>query len=165
VQSLEQIVQFKEEELQTQDRLLESLEREMQGIKAERDFLKGTLHARHIFETYELRFLKGPKLTRTEKWKKHLDLKPNVRRKLEEFDEKVLWHDEAAEIYDELCRSSYRRTIDVGNGKYIVVIDTSLSKTLSWFVKVLANELYGENVSVHKDRFVGPAYETEAPSV
>ena len=89
-------------------------------------------------------------------------MKPKIQEKLEEFDKNILWHDKAAEIYDELCRSSYRRTIDVGNGKYIVVIETSLSKTLSWFLKVLANELYGGNVSVQKDIFGEPAKETEA---
>ena len=38
-----------------------------------------------------------------------------------------------------------------------MVIEKSLPKTSYWFLKVLANELYGENVSAQRDIFGEPA--------
>ena len=167
VQSKEREVQLKEREVQSQVLLIEVLKDRTQRIEAERDFLKGTLDARHIFETYELRFPKpnpkAAKPTRAERWKKHLDLNTNIREKMEKCDRKILWQDKAAEIYDELCRNIHQRTIDIGNGKYVVIIEKSLPKTSSCFVKVLANELYGDSVAVQEDTLGEVTLETEAP--
>ena len=154
-QSNEREVQANERELQAKDSLLEALKEKMQWIEAERDFLKGTLDARHIFETYEMRFpnSKASKLTRAEKWKKHLDSNTNILKKLEECnqsDKKILWQDKAVEIYGELCRDIHQRTIDIGNGKYILMIEKTLPKTSSCFVRVLAKELYGDYVTVQE---------------
>jgi hypothetical protein len=158
--SKEREVQSKEREVQSHVSLVEALKEKTQRIEAERDFLKGTLDARHIFENYELQFPKpnpkAAKPTRAERWKKHLDLNTSLREKLEECDKKILWHDKAAEIYDELCRNIHQRTIDIGNGKYTVMIEKSLLKTSSCFVKALANELYGDSVVVQEDT-LGPA--------
>jgi hypothetical protein len=56
LQSKERDVQYLERVVRSKDGLLEALKRETQSIRAERDFLKGTLDARHIFENYEARF-------------------------------------------------------------------------------------------------------------
>ena len=172
VQSKDREVQSKDKALQFQDGFLKVLEENIKRIEAERDFLKGTLDARHIFETYEARFkkpdTKGPKLTRAGRWDQHLALNPNIREKFEECnqdDKKILWPDKAVEIYDQLCRNIHQRTIDIGNGKYIVMIEKSLPKTSSCFVKVLAKELYGENVSVREYILGGDPLETEPSSV
>ena len=92
VQSKEREVQLKEREVQSQVLLIEVLKDRTQRIEAERDFLKGTLDARHIFETYELRFPKpnpkAAKPTRAERWKKHLDLNTNIRERWKNVIEK-----------------------------------------------------------------------------
>jgi hypothetical protein len=190
VQSKDEALKSKDEALKSKDEALQSKERDMElvvqskdgflkvledninRIEAERDFLKGTLDARHIFETYEAKFKKpdpkGPKLTRAGRWDLHLALNPNILKKLEECnqdDKKIVWPDKAVEIYDQLCRNIHQRTIEIGNGKYIVMIEKSLPKTSSCFVKVLAKELYGENVSV-KEYILGvDPLETEPSSV
>ena len=155
VQSKEREVQSKEREVQSQVSLLEALKERMQRIEAERDFLKGTLDARHVFENYESKFPQpdpsAPRPTRAQRWKKHLELNPNIQKKLEECDKNIPWHNKATEIYNELCRNIHQRTIDIGNGKYLVQIENSLSKNSSCFVKVLAKELYGDNIVVQED--------------
>ena len=54
------------------------------------------------------------------------------------------------EIYGELCRDIHYRTIDIVNGKYILMIEKTLPKTSSCFVRVLAKELYGDCVAVQE---------------
>jgi hypothetical protein len=56
VQAKQREVQDKQREVQDKVALYELLKEKAQRIEAERDYLKGTLDARHIFETYELRF-------------------------------------------------------------------------------------------------------------
>jgi len=166
LQAKDREVQAKEREVQDKVSLYEALKEKTQRIEAERDFLKGTLDARHIIETYELRFPtpnpKAPKPTRAERWKKHLDLNTTILDKLQECDKKIRWQHKAAEIYDDLCRSIHQRTIDIGNGKYIVMIEKSLPKTSSCFVRVLAKELYGDNVVVQEETLGGVTSEMEA---
>jgi hypothetical protein len=146
-------LQGKEREVQDKISLYEALNEKLQRIEAERDYLKGTLDARHIFEAYELRFPKRGG-TRAERWTKHLKLNPLILKNLDECnqsDQKICWQDKAAEIYDELSRKIHQQTIDIGNGKYILMIEKSLSQISSCFVKVLAKELYGENVVVKEE--------------
>jgi hypothetical protein len=152
--TLKEFLQSKDRELQSKERELQALEEKTKGIQAQRDFLKGTLDARHIFENYELGFPRpNPKTkmpTRAERWKKHLALNTNIRKKLEECDKEISWQNKAVEIYEDLCRNIHHQTIDTGEGKYIVMIEKSLPKTSSCFIKVLANELYGDNVVVQQ---------------
>lgn len=162
------ILQAKEREVQAKYDLCEALKEKSQRIEAERDFLKGTQDARHIFETYEAPFKKARKLSRAEKWKQHLVSNPDILKKLEEYsqgNEGIPWHDKAMEIYDQLSRNIHQRTIDIGNGKYIVLIEKSLPTISFCFVKILAKDLYGENVSVQDDAFGEVPLETEPSSV
>jgi len=154
---LTEFLQSKEREVEDKVLLFDALKEKNQRVEAERDFVKGTLDARHIFEVYELRFSipnpKAPRSTRAEKWKNHLKVNPNILKKLEaciDSDEKILWQDKAVEIYGDLCRNIHQRTIDIGNGNYILMIEKSLPKISSCFVKVLATELYGESVQVQE---------------
>jgi hypothetical protein len=128
--------------------LLDVLKEKLKQIQADYDFLKGTLDARHIIETYEAKF-KKPKLTRTEYWKRHLDLNPTIMQELKRCDGNIAWHDKIAEIYDTLSRDIHNQTVDLGNGRYLLIIKKSLPKLSMCFVQAIAKELYGENVTVH----------------
>jgi hypothetical protein len=56
--------------------------------------------------------------------------------------------DKVAEIYETLSRDTHKQTVDLGNGRYLVMIRKSLPTLPVCFVQAIAKELYGENVAV-----------------
>ena len=134
----------------TEKLLRDALEKEkieVHRIQAAYDFIKKTLDARHIIETYETKFKKGG--TRQERWTRHLMTNPSIEKKLLEC-ENLNWASKVDEIYHTLSSDIHKQTINIGDGSYLVRITKGLPENISCFVKVLAHELYGSFVKVEE---------------
>jgi hypothetical protein len=69
-------------------------------------------------------------------------------RELKRWDSEILWHEKFAEINDNVSRDIHKQTLDLGNGRYLVMIQRSLPKLSACFFQVIAKKLYGERVTV-----------------
>ena len=134
-------------ELKSKEMVIESKKLEVSRLQASYDFVKKTLDARHIIETYEAGLKKTG--SRREKWEKHLKSNPTIDRELRKSED-TDWAPKVERIYANLSFDIHQQTIDAGNDKYLLRITKGLSKSTSWFINVIAKEVYGPYVRIEE---------------
>ena len=151
IQEKESRIQEKEStrknELKSKEMVIESKKLEVSRLQASYDFVKKTLDARHIIETYEAGLKKTG--SRREKWEKHLKSNPTIDRELRKSED-TDWAPKVERIYANLSFDIHQQTIDAGNDKYLLRITKGLSKSTSWFINVIAKEVYGPYVRIEE---------------
>lgn len=65
--------------------------------------------------------------------------------------ENVNWAPKIGERYRTLSQDIYNPTIDAGDGTSIFKISKGLQADVSLFITVIANALYGDNVTIKED--------------
>ena len=134
---LTDMMQSKDKEIFSKDSLLALNLVELKRVRGERDYLKSNLDARFIIESYEADLPSSYKdrntekmvaISRKEKWAKHLKQNPGIAQELKACDAQVDWVLKVAEIYENLSRNIHKRTLDVGEGSYLVYIRKGLPK-------------------------------------
>jgi hypothetical protein len=158
----DEVLSTKDEVLSTNDEILfnqrcrlESKDSDIKRIQAERDYLKNNLDARYIIESYESNLQHDYKdkitgrtilIPRKDKWNNHFKTNPDILQKLKLCDKQIDWAVKIVVIYSNLSTNIHRRTIELGNGDYLVSISKGLPKQYYCFIKVIAKEMYGEHV-------------------